>query len=321
MDASTQTDPVVQSKSIRSQLSKWLMVACAVTTASSSFHHGYGIGVHNQLSPYIDQTFHITQNRLKNISGEFFNGIPQFVLTLGNLWGALTGMWWYRLFCFNSRRKLFYANLTIGLISVLIVWVSFYTETYSVYIVSRLLHGYQGGMACSIVPPYLVEISPRPVRGAVGTIHQLLITVGILASQLIGIPQLFGRTNSWPTAFLLGGVTSILGLILTRFLPDSPTEAIYEFKDEGLALINLKKLRKDDHVASEMSAIHVENISASKPRKMSTIMLFQSRFHKWPFFISLTLLGGQALCGINAIFYYSDYIFRTPAAWKAADLG
>lgn len=40
------------------------------------------------------------------------------------------------------------------------------------------------GVGITIVPLYLVEISPVNLRGAIATIHQLLLTIGIVVAQV-----------------------------------------------------------------------------------------------------------------------------------------
>ncbi len=60
------------------------------------------------------------------------------------------------------------------------------------------------GVSITIVPLYLAEISPINLRGAIGTCHQLMITVGILIAQVIRtmypfnhIANHISKGNSW----------------------------------------------------------------------------------------------------------------------------
>lgn len=48
---------------------------------------------------------------------------------------------------------------------------------------------------------YLTEISPVHLRGAVGTIYQLIIALSILISQILGLPEIFGTEHGWPILF------------------------------------------------------------------------------------------------------------------------
>jgi hypothetical protein len=49
---------------------------------------------------------------------------------------------------------------------------------------------------------YVSEIAPLNLRGALGTVNQLAVTVGLFVSQVLGINQLLGSSTAWPT--LLG---------------------------------------------------------------------------------------------------------------------
>ena len=49
------------------------------------------------------------------------------------------------------------------------------------------------GLNISLCPLYLAEISPKNIRGAIGTCHQLAITIGILCSQIMGLHELLGK--------------------------------------------------------------------------------------------------------------------------------
>ncbi|KAH3822830.1 hypothetical protein DPMN_124621 [Dreissena polymorpha] len=46
--------------------------------------------------------------------------------------------------------------------------------------VSRVFVGLHNGVTVSLASLYLAEISPKKIRGAIGTCHQLFITIGIL---------------------------------------------------------------------------------------------------------------------------------------------
>lgn len=48
---------------------------------------------------------------------------------------------------------------------------------------------------------YLTEVSPINLRGMLGSVHQLLVTISILFSQILGLPFIFGNENYWPLIF------------------------------------------------------------------------------------------------------------------------
>ena len=48
------------------------------------------------------------------------------------------------------------------------------------------------GYATVICPLYLNEISPSSLRGSVGTVNQLVITMSLALGQVLGLEQLLG---------------------------------------------------------------------------------------------------------------------------------
>ena len=49
------------------------------------------------------------------------------------------------------------------------------------------------GINISLASLYLAEVSPKKIRGAIGAFHQLSITIGILWSMVMGLPDIAGR--------------------------------------------------------------------------------------------------------------------------------
>jgi SP family facilitated glucose transporter-like MFS transporter 1 len=90
---------------------------------------------------------------------------------------------------------------------------------YSLLVAGRLLIGVAAGIAAGLTPIYLIEISPGRVRGAVGTVYQLILTSSILTSEILGLESLLGGERTWP--WLLA-ITVIPGLVQMIFLPCCP---------------------------------------------------------------------------------------------------
>ena len=69
---------------------------------------------------------------------------------------------------------------------------------------------------------YLTEIAPVNIRGAMGVLHQLALTIGILVSQLLGLRELLGSEERWPLLLASSAVPFISCLIALPWFPDSP---------------------------------------------------------------------------------------------------
>ena len=79
-------------------------------------------------------------------------------------------------------------------IGSVLLFAAKYANSWEVLAVGRLVIGVNAGLNAGISPMYLSEISPVALRGAVGTVYQLIITISILISQ--GESRYFQKSSS-----------------------------------------------------------------------------------------------------------------------------
>ena len=103
-----------------------------------------------------------------------------------------------------------------------------YANSWEVLAVGRLIIGVNAGLNAGISPMYLSEISPVALRGAVGTVYQLIITISILISQVLGMNNVLGNEAGWPFLLGLTIIPGILQLITLPFCPESPKYLLLE---------------------------------------------------------------------------------------------
>ncbi|KAI9230341.1 MAG: sugar transporter [Piptocephalis tieghemiana] len=179
-------------------------------------------------------------------------------------------------------------------------------------IVSRIIAGFAVGILSMGVPLYLSEVAPASTRGALVSMQQFAITLGILISFWIDYGSLHIQgNNSWRVPFgIQVGIAGImaLGMLL---LPESP-RWLMTHGQESRAEANLNRLR--DHraistgsTAAELSAI---NESIALERQIGSGKWSELFAHgMW----RRTLIGVliqifQQLTGINAVMYYASSI-------------
>ncbi|PIK61038.1 putative solute carrier family 2, facilitated glucose transporter member 1 [Apostichopus japonicus] len=165
----------------------------------------------------------------------------------------------------------------------LLMGLSYFFNNYEMVIIGRFVIGYYAGVGITIVPLYLVEISPVNLRGAIATIHQLLLTIGIVVAQILGI-YAFDYKTGWPILVFLTAVPSIIQLFILPFCPESP-RWYYLMSDDK------EKCRKE--------------AEQNKNNENVTIMdVLRLRKPEWkrPLFISIGIHIGQQLTGVNAVF-------------------
>ncbi|WKX94710.1 hypothetical protein Q1695_011743 [Nippostrongylus brasiliensis] len=184
-------------------------------------------------------------------------------------------------------------------------------DFYPLMVIGRFLVGIFAGLSV-LCPIYLTEVSPINLRGAIGSVHQLVITIAILVSQILGLPQIFGTTDGWPLIFWFIVVPAFLQIICLKFVPESPRFTLCMRGNIEQATRDLQKLRGSSDVASEIDALNNEaeankEGSVSKPTMRD---MFKDPL-KWPMTIALVLMLIQQLSGINAVMFYSTVIFKT----------
>lgn len=54
------------------------------------------------------------------------------------------------------------------------------------------------GIALSVLPMYLGEITPRHIRGSIGQFNSILICLGVFTAQVLGLPELLGQVSEIP---------------------------------------------------------------------------------------------------------------------------
>lgn len=181
--------------------------------------------------------------------------------------------------------------------------IAAYANQVSSIIGGRLFIGLAIGIGSYTAPLYIAEVSPFKVRGALVSLNQLAITIGILSSYIINytFTQFDG---SWRWMFGIGVIPAILLSMGMTLLPESPRWLIKQNK-LNQAKKTLQQLRNCVDVTSE-----IEDIQNSLRTKETR---FKEIFSPWirpVLFLGAALGFIQQVSGINTIIYYAPTIFN-----------
>lgn len=72
----------------------------------------------------------------------------------------------------------------LSFIAAALMGFSKMASSWEMLIVGRFVVGLYSGLSTGFVPMYVGEVSPTSLRGALGTLHQLGIVLGILIAQV-----------------------------------------------------------------------------------------------------------------------------------------
>jgi sugar porter (SP) family MFS transporter len=276
------------------------VVLTAVVAALGGLLFGFDTSVISGAMLFLRADFHLSDTQL-----EFAVGIALAGALVGSAAaGYCTDRW-------GRRWMLLVTAVGFGLFSVLsglaVGLVSFS--------IARLFVGACIGIASLTVPLYIAEMAPARIRGALVSLNQLAITVGIGVAYFVDYA--LASSESWRWMFVSALLPATVLLVGMLFLPESPRWLARKgFRDQ--ALENFRRLGRGDEAEAELA--EVENVLQEEQEGFG--ILLQPGF-RVAVLVGIGLAIFQQITGINTIIYYVPTILRMsgyPSA-KTAILG
>jgi len=126
-------------------------------------------------------------------------------------------------------------NNVLVVIATLLMGFAKMAGSYQMLIAGRFVIGINSGLNAGLAPMYLSEIAPVSLRGAVGTVYQLIITMSILLAQVLGMTNCLGTEAGWPWLLAITAVPAIFQIVTLPFCPESPKYLLLDKDDEMAA--------------------------------------------------------------------------------------
>ncbi|GFQ82166.1 solute carrier family 2, facilitated glucose transporter member 3, partial [Trichonephila clavata] len=265
-----------------------LVFAIAAAAFGSSFQHGYNTGVVNApqrlVEKFINETYFERYNEVPNESVvTIIFSVMVSIFCLGGMIGALGTAFFAEKF---GRKGGLLLNNIFVFIAAALMGFGKMAKSYEMLIIGRFVIGLNSGLNAGLSPMYLTEISPVHLRGAVGTIYQLIIAFTILVSQILGMPEILGTEEGWPVLFGLIILPAIFMLVTLPLCPESPKYIL---------------IRKGKDVSAQKGTKLVSKVTLKE--------MWENAVLRKPLVIAVVVMLSQQLSGINAIIFYSTSIF------------
>ncbi|KAK9712604.1 Bifunctional purine biosynthesis protein PurH [Basidiobolus ranarum] len=290
----------------------------SIVVSLGSFNQGYNVGAPNNPEKVIRSCD----------SPTFSNSFPSCLPMSDLLWGFAIGV-----FCiggliggivagpladrYGRKRVIFWNNISF-LLGGMLMSLSINTEMFAC---GRFLVGFGSGVSSVVVPLYITEISTKQNRGAMGSLVQMQIAVGIVISQ--GISLALSYIPGWRILMGLTILPAIIQMFLIPFCPETPRYLLskqqYEEAKQALSecrpgccvddeFEEMLDAIKGSHSSTRISLTsHVRNVwKQPKLRKM--------------LFIGLVIHASQTLSCINGVTLYSTSIMTETTGMRTAQL-
>ena len=168
--------------------------------------------------------------------------------------------------------------------------------------------GFGVGVASFIVPLFLSETAPASIRGSMGTLFQLMITIGIFLISLtnVWIARTFTKpATSLPLMFLTITLFAALMFLGGFILPESPRWLMLKGRKEAAVAVLRRTLNTQDEIDAEIGEIEQ---ALHGPQGAGVAIVMRGYFFK-VLVVGVLLQVFQQLVGINMMIYYSPTIF------------
>ncbi|GIO32921.1 MULTISPECIES: sugar porter family MFS transporter [Paenibacillus] len=193
-------------------------------------------------------------------------------------------------------------------------------DTFSGFIVARMIGGLGIGITSTLCPLYNAEIAPAKYRGRLVALNQLATVTGISLVYFVNLwisglgDDAWDVSTAWRWMFGAGVVPGVLFLVLLFLVPESPRWLI----KQGRAAESLPILLRIH--GEELAKQEVLEIKESfKEEKGSFRQLFSPSL-RMALIVGVALAILQQVTGINAVMYYAPEIFKEAGAGTNAAL-
>ncbi|XP_023319897.1 solute carrier family 2, facilitated glucose transporter member 1 [Eurytemora carolleeae] len=315
-----------------------IIFAISAGAIGSSFQHGYNTGVLNAPQKLIESWIKNCPEGDGIGGNSTSDGIESKCMddtTVTLIWS-----WVVAIFCIGGmmggsmvgfisswlgRKGGLLLNNILVVIAALLMGLSKMTGSFQMLIAGRLIIGINSGLNAGLAPMYLSEIAPVSMRGAVGTVYQLIITISILLSQILGMSNVLGTETGWPLLLALTIVPAIFQVLTLPFCPESPKFLLLDKDDEMAANKALTWLRSTIEVHDEMDEMKQEQEAMKLVPKVTLKEMLTNSALRKPLIIANMMMLAQQLSGINAAIFFSTKIFESAGldeqASQSATLG
>lgn len=225
---------------------------------------------------------------------------------------------------FAARLSDLYGRRSLLIVASILFFVSAWGSGVSTgsleFIIYRVIGGLAVGAASVIAPAYISEIAPAEIRGALISIQQIAIIVGLTAAFLSNYylastaggstAVLMWDYQAWRWMFWIEMIPAAIFFFALLVIPESPRYMVLKGKLEA-AQKTLSRLLDEAKAATKVADISKSLAADHHEPKLSDILDRETRKVRPIVWVGIGLAVLQQLVGINVVFYYGAVLWQS----------
>jgi sugar porter (SP) family MFS transporter len=166
--------------------------------------------------------------------------------------------------------------------------------------VARLVGGIAIGIASTLSPLYIAEISPAQKRGLLVSLNQLAIVTGILLSYSVNYLLTGAGPSNWRWMFASASLPSVAFLWTLLFIPESPRWLVQKGREQEARhfLVQI--------VGPQAATEEVEAIRGALAEESGDLL---DPTFRTALIVAIVIALFSQFTGINTIIYYGSIVF------------
>lgn len=205
--------------------------------------------------------------------------------------------------------------LLSALLFVVTSYLSAVADSFFLFTASRLLCGIAVGLAATVAPMYISEISPAKMRGKATGTYDLSMVVGVLAVFIVnyliarGMPQAWLVETGWRIMMAAQLVPSLAMLVCILFLPESPHWCIRHNRSEQ-AIKVLSRIYPAFNQEEARQLLQLQSSSARTAPGGRSGLFTDRPVLRYILVVGVAIAVLQQFTGINVINYYTPMMLE-----------
>nr|CAD7414555.1 unnamed protein product [Timema cristinae] len=233
------------------------------------------------------------------------------LLAIGALFGSLPAGYLANICGRKTMIQILNVPLFVGWLAII-----FADRNVIILYLARFLQGIALGLSSVFIPLYNEEISEAPIRGALGTIYNTMVNVGVLFIAIAGscLPYLWVNITSASIV--------IVSAVALSWIPESPIYLLMKGQklsaQNSLSILRGSNFNPNIDIGKEFDDMEKLVDKIRDQNKYSCLESLKERLHDFrvtsptakTFYIVTLLMVCRQLSGVNGILFYGVDFFR-----------